>query len=147
MASYYADDVLHVRAVTANGGVLDGFQVQYPSSSATPMMRWDAGGDVIVSTDGSSEGARRYAVGDRFVLEDSWSGFAGDASGDSLIEGGKLFTTTTDGIDSRETGDLKQFLQYPTPGRVAAIVAHEGRIFTANAPPDGAVTLREVGCP
>jgi hypothetical protein len=110
-------------------------------------MRWDAGGHVILSTDGWGEGARRYAVGDRFVLEDSLIGFAGDASGDTLIEGGKLFTTTTDGIDIRETGDLKRFLQYPTPGRVDTIVEHEGRIFTADAPPDGAVTLRELGCP
>jgi hypothetical protein len=147
VASYYADDSLHLQALKAEDGVLDGFHVQYPSPSATPMMRWDAGGHVILSTDGWGEGARRYAVGDRFVLEDSLIGFAGDASGDTLIHGGKLFTTTTDGIDIRETGDLKRFLQYPTPGRVDAIVEHEGRIFTADAPPDGAVTLRELGCP
>jgi hypothetical protein len=146
LASYYADDSLHLRALTADGGVLDGFRVQYASSAVTPMMRWDAGGHVILSTDGWGEGARRYAVGDRFVLEDSLMGFAGDASGDTLIEGGKLFTTTTDGIDIRETGDLKQFLQYPTPGRVDTIVEHKGRIFTADAPGDGAITLRELGC-
>ena len=147
LASYYADDALHVQALTADSGVLAGVRVQYSSSSVAPMMRWDAGGHVMVSTDGWGEGARRYAVGDRFVLEDSLVGFAGDASGDTLIDGGKLFTTTTDGIDIRETGDLKQFLQYPTPGRVDTIVEHEGRIFTADAPSDGAVTLRELGCP
>jgi len=147
LASYYADGALHLQALTAGSGVLDGFQVQYPSAAVTPMMRWDAGGRVLVATDGWSEGARRYAVGDRFVLEDSLMGFAGDASGDMLIDGAKLFTTTTDGIDIRETGDLKQFLQYPTPGRVDTIVEHDGHIFTADAPPDGAVTLRELGCP
>jgi hypothetical protein len=147
LAAYYADDYLHLQALTADSGVVDGFHVQHASSSATPMMRWDAGGHVIISTDGWSEGARRYAVGDRFVLEDSLVGFAGDASGDTLINGGKLFTTTTDGIDIRETGDLKDFLQYPTPGRVDTIVEHEGRIFAADAPSDGAVTLRELGCP
>jgi hypothetical protein len=147
LASYYSDDAVHVQALTADGGILDGFRVQYASSAVTPMMAWDAGGHVIVSTDGWSEGARRYAVGDRFVLEDSLSGFAGDASGGSLIDGGKLFTTTTDGIDIRETGDLKRFLQYPTPGRIDTIVAHEGRILAADAPSDGAVTLWELGCP
>ena len=111
------------------------------------MMGWDPGGHLLVSTDGWAEGARRYGVGDRFVLEDSVSGFAGDASGGSLIDGGKLFTTTTDGVDIRETGDLKQFLQYLTPGRVDAIVEHEGRIFVSDAPSDGEVTLRELGCP
>ena len=90
---------------------------------------------------------RLALLGDRFVLEDSVSGFAGDASGGSLIDGGKLFTTTTDGVDIRESGDLARFLQYPTPGRVDTIVAHEGRILTADAPPDGVVTLREIGCP
>ena len=83
---------------------------------------------MVVSTDGFAEGARRYAVGDRFVLEDSVSGFAGDASGGSLIDGGKLLTTTTDGVDIRETGDLEPFLQYPTPGRVDTIVEHDGQI-------------------
>jgi hypothetical protein len=147
VASYYSDDYLHAQAFTGDEGLLTGFHVQYASSRATPMMRWDAGGHVIVATDGWSEGARRYAVGGRFVLDDSMNGFSGDASGDTLIDGGKLFTTTTDGIDIRETRDLNQFLQYPTPGRVDAIVEHEGRIFMADAPGDGAVTLREIGCP
>jgi hypothetical protein len=146
VASYYADDALHVQALTADDGVLDGFHVEYASAAVTPLMRWDAEGRVILSTDGWSEGARRVAVGDRFVLEDSLSGFSGDASGDTLIDGGKLFTTTTDGIDIREAGDLKSFLQYLTPGRVDTVVAHEGQIFGADAPPDGAVTLRELGC-
>ena len=147
MGAYYADGALHLQALTANDGILDGFHTQYPSSKVTPMMGWDPGGLLVLSTDGLAEGARRYAVGDRFVLEDSVSGFAGDASGGSLIDGGKLLTTTTDGVDIRETGDLKQFLQYPTPGRIDAIVRHEGQILLADAPPDGAVTLRELGCP
>jgi hypothetical protein len=146
LASYYADDSLYVQALTAEGGILDGFRVQYASSTVKPMMGWDAGGHVIVSTDGWGEGARRYAVGDRFVLEDSLSGFAGNASGGSLIGGGTLFTTTTDGVDIRESGDLNRFLQYLTPGGVGTIVEHEGQIFAADAPPDGAVTLRKLGC-
>ena len=147
IGAYYADSALHLQALTAADGILDGFHTEYPTSVTTPMMGWDPGGHVVVSTDGFAEGARRYAVGDRFVLEDSVSGFAGDASGGSLIDGGKLLTTTTDGVDIRETGDLEQFLQYPTPGRVDTIVEHEGQIFVADAPPDGAVTLRELGCP
>ena len=74
------------------------------------------------------------------------SGFAGDASGGSLIDGGKLLTPTTDGVDIRETGDLKHF-PVPDPGRIDAIVWHEGQIFLAETSPDGAVTLRELGCP
>ena len=146
LAAYYADDYLHLQALTADDGVVDGFHVQYGSSSATPIMRWDDGGHAIVGADGWGGGARRYAVGGRFVLEDSVAGFVGDPSGDMLIDGGRLFTTTTDGIDVRETGDLKELLQYPTPGRVDAIVEHKGRIFTADAPGDGAVTLLELGC-
>ena len=147
LASYYTDDYLHVQALTADGGVLTGFHTQYASFSATPMMRWDAGGHAIVATNGWGEGARRYAVGGRFVLEDSVSGFAGDASGEMLVDGGRLFMTTTDGIDIREAGDLKELLQYPTPGPIDTIVEHKGRIFTADAPSDGVVTVRELGCP
>ncbi|NNE18147.1 MAG: hypothetical protein HKN10_06695 [Myxococcales bacterium] len=147
VASFYADGALHVQALTAQDGILDGLEVQYPSSAVTPILRWDAGGHVMVSTDGFGEGARRYAVADRFILEDSVSGFAGDASGGSLIEGGALLTTTTDGVDIRQSGDLEAFLQYLTPGRVDTVVAHEGRILTADAPPDGMVTLQELGCP
>lgn len=146
LAAYYADESLYVQALTAEGGMLDGFRDEYGSSAVRPMMAWDAEGRVIVSTDGWAEGARRYAVDDRFVLEDSLSGFAGNASGGSLIEGGTLFTTTTDGVDIRETGDLNRFLQYLTPGGVETIVEHEGQIYAADAPPDGAVTLTKLGC-
>jgi hypothetical protein len=146
LASYYADDWLYLQALTADGGILDGFRVQYASSAVTPMLGWDIGGHVVVSADGWGEGARRYAVSDRFVLEDSSSGFVGVTSGDMLIDGGRLFTTTTDGVDIREVGDLNAFLQYLTPGVVDTIVDHEGRIFMADAPPYGPVTLRELGC-
>jgi len=143
LAAHYADEYLHLQALTATAGVVDGFSVAYASSERTPLLAWDAGGHATIAM---GDWVRRYAVGDRFVHEDSVNGFAGLASGDMLIDGGRLFTTTTDGVDIREVGDLNAFLQYPTPGPVDTIVAHAGRIFMADAPPDGAVTLRELGC-
>ena len=143
LAAHYADGDLHLQALTAADGVVDGFSVEYPSSEQTPLLGWDAGHHAIVAMGGR---VRRYAVGARFVHDGSVNGFVGVASGEMLIDGGRLFTTTTDGVDIREVGDLNEFLQYPTPGRVDTIEEHEGRIFIADAPPDGAVTLRELGC-
>ena len=86
LAAEYADGDLRLQALTAADGLIDGFDVAYPSAAQTPRMAWDTGGHAIVAM---GDWVRRYAVGARFVYEDSVNGFVGVPSGGHAHRWGK----------------------------------------------------------